>query len=747
MPSYAHYTAHSDVRDPGQLTHMEFVHETSIDLLPRAIAEAHKTANPHAALVRRSSMLAYAGPSPIDEAGQPATRRDIDPQLRHDDAFRLRFRAYNQTFHLHLRPHTELLHPDARIRLHQPDGSVKEEPLRAEDVRVYTGVVVRPSQSDRRLHEDALGVVRLRIEDKEHLDPFSEVIGWARILVHDDQPLTINRPHRMVYEGAFTANGEMYNIMATSTFRRSKRPEDPEIVNPSARSAEYRRARMVIFRDSDKKVRDRVSGIMRMASEMRKPHGCGADQLRYNERMRDVHAHEDLAAYEPHARRLLSTSSPLHTAVLRRRQITRNRSCPTAKKILYMGAAADCTYVKKYKSQVEARKRILSDWGLASAVYERTFNVQLGLIMVEVRDPTCPATPAKGEEWNRDCSDTYTINHRLNDFSRWRGARGNDGAGLWHLVTQCSTGTKIGVAWLGALCQTNAQVQEQDIVSGTGVSSIAKDGWKVIAHEIGHNFGARHDCTKELCPCGPQCGCCPCEQQCDCDGQYLMNPTSDVKSSDFSPCSVRDICNYYPSASSCLQDPGSKKVLTVAMCGNGIKEGDEECDCGTEETCANDKCCTSACKLKPNAKCSDRNDECCKDCQIKSANTVCRPSISECDIQEDPTQSNRCLILSGQLLDGSECGMGGRCEAGACKGSSFVNGIKAFFKRYSWLPIVLGVLGGISAQPHPFAQPVAQSSYVDPTPYNGPMPMQPLPPAAQTGRPPAQAHPYGGYPS
>lgn len=490
------------------------------------------------------------------------------------------------------------------MRLHQPDGSVREEALRSQDAHIYTGVVVRASSSQQRFDEDALGTVRLRVEENEHQDRFSEAVGWARIMVHGDHSLATDKPDQMVYEGAFTADGQLYHVRRTLNFHRTKLPSDPEIPNPSARSPKYRRAHLIVYRDSDKKLRDRATGIMRMASEAH-THRCGSDELPYNERTRRTlqdQRHSSSAA--------LTQGSPLHRAVLMRRQAAQpagspSAGCPTGKKILYMGAAADCTYVGRYRSQAEARKQILLDWSLASAVYEKTFSVQLGLILLELRDVTCPSSPVADEAWNRACRDDYNINQRLSDFSRWRGTRSNDGAGLWHLLTQCSTGTKIGVAWLAALCQTTAQTQGADTVSGTGVSSITKDEWKVIAHEIGHNFGAQHDCTGDDCPCtGTSCSCCPCDGNCDCESQYIMNPTSDVKTDNFSPCSIRDICRTYPGAGSCLEAPGSRKVMTVAMCGNGIKEGDEECDCGSAQDCAKDKCCDgTTCKLKSGAKC------------------------------------------------------------------------------------------------------------------------------------------------
>jgi Metallo-peptidase family M12 len=115
-----------------------------------------------------------------------------------------------------------------------------------------------------------------------------------------------------------------------------------------------------------------------------------------------------------------------------------------------MGVAADCTYTQRYGNQTQARQQILTDWNSASSVYKSTFNISLGILELQVFNGTCPTTADPATPWNVGCG-SLTLNDRLSLFSQWRGSKGNDGTGLWHLLSQCTTGSEVGIAWLATL--------------------------------------------------------------------------------------------------------------------------------------------------------------------------------------------------------------------------------------------------------------------------------------------------------
>ena len=106
----------------------------------------------------------------------------------------------------------------------------------------------------------------------------------------------------------------------------------------------------------------------------------------------------------------------------------------------------------------------------------------------------------------------------------------------------------------------------------------------IMAHEMGHIFGSAHDNATKLCTPGGS------------EGDYIMyaSVSSGKKRNDylFSPCSRQSVYraivtkgwNQY---SGCFIDQ------YYPLCGNGIIDEGEECDCGYKGSCK-DPCCTPA---------------------------------------------------------------------------------------------------------------------------------------------------------
>eukprot|EP00834_Sanchytrium_tribonematis_P001375 NODE_33_length_36935_cov_1.609241.p15 type:complete len:295 gc:universal NODE_33_length_36935_cov_1.609241:4553-3669(-) len=108
------------------------------------------------------------------------------------------------------------------------------------------------------------------------------------------------------------------------------------------------------------------------------------------------------------------------------------QGCPQDKKVLYLGASTDCTYARLLDNdQSQIVQQLISNFAQASSIYERTFNVGLGLFKVNIKMECGPGTDSS--TWNQDCSDNYDITQRLSDFSSWRATNGGNDAGLWHL--------------------------------------------------------------------------------------------------------------------------------------------------------------------------------------------------------------------------------------------------------------------------------------------------------------------------
>ncbi|KKY34594.1 putative zinc metalloprotease mde10 [Diaporthe ampelina] len=474
--------------------------------------------------------------------------------------------------------------------------------------------------------------------------------GWARIHVHRDGP-------EPLFEGAFQLYGDHHHIQTNTNYQKTRLRDDPEI-EPA--SDEY----LILWRDSDLKGDGHSAHSPdELKRALAKKETCTSDQLDYNadENHPIYRSLDGLDGFDGLEAR--SSWSSMASNMLFGRQmdgttggngaganlvstIGSTSGCPSARKVALIGIATDCTYTAEFDGNETAiRSNIINQVNTASQLYESTFDISLGIRNLTISPQACPSTASSDAPWNVGCSDSVSITDRLILFSEWRGQH-EDSNAYWTLMSTCGTGSAVGLAWLGQLCMVGSSTSSDggnETVAAANVV-VRTDGsteWQVFAHETGHTFGAVHDCTSSSCADGTSTKqqCCPLSSSsCDANGRYLMNPSTGTGITQFSACSIGNVCSALGRQSvqsNCLTDNRDVTTITGSQCGNGIVESGE-------------------------------------DCQIQCLN------------------NNVCYELNQNFLDGTTCGGGGKCRNGVCQGASAGDEILAWINdnKQIFIPVV-----------------------------------------------------------
>ncbi|XP_066179553.1 disintegrin and metalloproteinase domain-containing protein 9-like [Sylvia atricapilla] len=211
------------------------------------------------------------------------------------------------------------------------------------------------------------------------------------------------------------------------------------------------------------------------------------------------------------------------------------------------------------------------------------------------------------------------------------------------IIGRSSFSGSIGMAFVGTVCSH---------VQGGSISTLNHNKMlrhaTVVAHELGHNLGMKHDDKR-------------------CPASYIMHST-DNGSRNFSTCSADDFEAFILNGGgNCLRNPPkTSNVYKEPVCGNNVVDNNEECDCGKPQECSNPCCDAATCKLTPGSQCAQ--GLCCKNCKFKVAGAECRAKQDVCDLPEYCNGSTAYCPDDVYIMNGYPCSNSkAYCYYGVCQ--------------------------------------------------------------------------------
>ncbi|NXV17536.1 ADA32 protein, partial [Cepphus grylle] len=158
----------------------------------------------------------------------------------------------------------------------------------------------------------------------------------------------------------------------------------------------------------------------------------------------------------------------------------------------------------------------------------------------------------------------------------------------------------VGATALGKACQRDAAGAVAVYQRAVMLESFSV----LLAQLLARSLGVNYD--------GPR--------ECRCPGSVCIMTLEALRVSGakaFSNCSIRDFETFLKQNGNCpfIRHTLRQPSYRVTICGNGVVEPGEQCDCGAAEACALDTCCTPQCNFKPGMQCS--LGLCCEHCRVR----------------------------------------------------------------------------------------------------------------------------------
>ncbi|XP_066226994.1 disintegrin and metalloproteinase domain-containing protein 1a-like [Saccopteryx leptura] len=214
-----------------------------------------------------------------------------------------------------------------------------------------------------------------------------------------------------------------------------------------------------------------------------------------------------------------------------------------------------------------------------------------------------------------------------------------------HMIVRQRPEQGMGHAFLDGACSSGFAAAVESLHHQDLLLSAA-----LMAHQLGHNLGIQHDHLACICK----------------EKHFCLMYENITKESGFSNCSSDYFYQFLQEhKGACLFNKPQRKgrLRRDSYCGNGVVEGDEQCDCGS--ACYSDPCCDQTCSLRSSADCS--GGLCCSGCQLRKKGFLCRSALGECDLPEYCNGTSAECPADSYKQDGTSCDRFHYCVGGRCR--------------------------------------------------------------------------------